>query len=763
MNQSSDNNNRDLLFTARRDAGINQAKAGAYFGVSRFAVGAWERDANHPDKTHRPRFITYLWDTLKLKYKPQHFDVVWHEVMEKLWGWDALMEEEHPTAGELRHQSSVPQILVPLVIDAPVRDFVGRANEVAEAVQYLHDTVADGRVALYAILGLGGVGKTQLAKEIAQNLQIDFPDGQLLIELGRDGYSTTSAHNERHLQPLQRAVQSLTQKNELPTSEHELVAVYRAALAGQRILILVDNAWDRAQVALFRPPVGCALIVTSREHIELDSIKTCRLGPLHPDAAVALLLKLCERIGGYAEELARLCAYLPLALRICGSLLQHTPRKPETLLRQLRTERLTYLVSPMRHPDEPTASVAASLRISYDALSPPLRRAMQQLSVFPASFTLEAATAVLEGSDAVETILETLFLRSMVEYSTETDRYVLHDLIREFCAKRLTNADQVRLRHAQYYLTITKTAEQRYVAGYPLEGLALFDRERVHIDAGWQWARNRAGSPEADDLLIGYDGTLFYIGDLRYDNRTERIWQAEAMRDAAIRRGRQFELMLSYNNLAVPYHLLGDYDRAITAYEHGLAIARELADRKQEGNFLNNMGFAFIEMGQFDKAIEYNQARIAIAQQLPDRRAALIGEASGMANLADAFLRRGDAQQALACAQRGYSLTCEYGDQRGQCTALGNMAAAFRALGEVAQARHYYEESIGLAKVLQDQRELSNASWQLGELLADHEPERALALMQVRVDYLEAMNHPDFAAHRATLDDVRKRIASRSS
>ncbi|HMO57649.1 MAG TPA: tetratricopeptide repeat protein [Roseiflexaceae bacterium] len=675
--------------------------------------------------------------------------------MVRTWHWEPLASHEHPGTPQQPHSAPTAYF----EIDAPTADFVGRTQEIAEIIDCLREMGDAKRVALCGIRGMGGVGKTELAREVAYRVHDLFPDGQLLVRLrGEQSQHLTHEHVLSPVQALQAIIEKLTGDDSVSGTEAELAARYRSVLHGRRMFILADNARDAQQVEPLRPPVGCALLVTSREHIALEGMRSFVLGALtpetNPDAAVTLLRSICRSIGVHADELARLCAYLPLALRICASLLEHTPRKPAAFLRQLQAERLTHMVAG-GDPNDPRFSVEASLQLSYNALTAPLQYVMQQASIFPASFDLAAAQAIIAGVESVPQALEHLYLRSIVEWQPSTERYALHDLVREFCSKRLTDADAVRLRHAQYYCTIMRTAEQRYRDGHPLEGLALFDAERVHIDTGWEWARQNAGVPEADQLLIDYDGSSFYIGDLRYDNRTERIWQAEAMRDAALRMGRRDALAQAYNNLGVPYHLLGDSPQAIAAYEHGLAIAREVGDKRQEGNLLGNLGFAFSDIGEYRKAIEYNLQRIEIARNLPERRLVLLGEAAGCANLADAYLKAGDAQRSLEYAQRGYDLTCEYGDQRGQCTALDNIAAVYEALGQEEEAIGRLEIAIQLAEDLGDRRELARTSWRLGKLLVKRDPQRAFALMRVQIDYLQSLNHPDLAQYIAEVAALR--------
>ncbi len=107
----------DMLCNVRRTARISQEEAGAHFGVSRFAVSAWERNVNPPNKALRDRFIGYLWDQLRLKYNPARFEQLWQAVMVQLWGWAALTDAEHPHPDEPTYSRTYPP--VPFLVDAP--------------------------------------------------------------------------------------------------------------------------------------------------------------------------------------------------------------------------------------------------------------------------------------------------------------------------------------------------------------------------------------------------------------------------------------------------------------------------------------------------------------------------------------------------------------------------------------------------------------------------------------------------------------------
>jgi len=109
----------------------------------------------------------------------------------------------------------------------------------------------------------------------------------------------------------------------VPDTEAELYGLYRSVLHGQRALLLMDNAASAEQVEPLIPPESCVLLVTSRRHFTLPGLCAKNLEALSPKDANKLLLTIAPRIDQQADEIARLCGYLPLALRLAGSALMN--------------------------------------------------------------------------------------------------------------------------------------------------------------------------------------------------------------------------------------------------------------------------------------------------------------------------------------------------------------------------------------------------------------------------------------------------------
>jgi hypothetical protein len=311
-------------------------------------------------------------------------------------------------------------------------------------------------------------------------------------------------------------------------------------LSGKRALIVADDAKDPIQIRPLLPPVGCGLLVTSRSRFSLPGMLTINLGPLPLEEAEKLLLTICPRIGEHAWKLAQLCSYLPLALRVSASVLQeHDTRDVAHYINQLQAERLTHLSDP-DNPNDPDASVDASLQLSYSTLEPVPRETLCQLSVFPASFDSAAAKTIVKIDADIEEALAILWRRSLVEWDNITARYSVDDLVRAFGTVRLENAEEVRLRYAHYYADVAAHAQNDlYLKGEVLAGLALFDQARIHIDTGWAWAMTHVGNRDADVLVLRYAVVTTDIGELRYNTQRERIPQLETALAAARRLGDQ--------------------------------------------------------------------------------------------------------------------------------------------------------------------------------------------------------------------------------
>jgi len=233
-------------------------------------------------------------------------------------------------------------------LPTPPADFTGRDAELNELMAKLET----GGATISGLQGMGGVGKTTLALKLAALLTPRYPDAQLFLDLkGASDKPLSPAEAMAHV------IRACHPTAKLPESETELKPLYQSMLHSQRALLLMDNAREAKQVEPLLPPATCCLLVTSRQHFTLPGLYAKDLNTLPPKDAGQLLLTIAPRIGAAAEAIAKLCGYLPQALRLAASALaEQIDLSPADYLRRLENAQTRL------------GLVEASLNLSYDLL-----------------------------------------------------------------------------------------------------------------------------------------------------------------------------------------------------------------------------------------------------------------------------------------------------------------------------------------------------------------------------------------------------------
>jgi hypothetical protein len=312
----------------------------------------------------------------------------------------------------------------------PPVDFTDRVDELE---QLITSSERKGHT-IFGLYGMAGVGKTTLAAKLAERLSKEYSDAQLYVDLqgaGPDSLPVSEA--------MTQIVRSFHPQIEIAANDATLANLYRSVLHSQKVLILLDNAAGPEQVAPLVPPSGCALIVTSRRQFVLPGMLSIRLDVLEEEAARAFISKIAPRIGEGGRQLAELCGYLPLALRVAASAVaESTDISVPAYLRRLsdNSERLNL--------------VDASITASYEMLDRELQSRWRALAVFPGGFDSRAVGAIWSTPEyATLQILRNLRKYSLVEWAERTvfgttiGRYRLHDLLRIFADSCLSEVERV--------------------------------------------------------------------------------------------------------------------------------------------------------------------------------------------------------------------------------------------------------------------------------------------------------------------------------
>lgn len=581
-------------------------------------------------------------------------------------------------------------------LPTPPADFTGRADELKELLA----AVKTGGVTISGLQGLGGVGKTALALKLAEQLKADYPDAQFYLDLKGVTQPLTPRDAMAYI------VRAWHPTAQLPEKEDEVAALYRSVLEGKHALLLMDNARDAQQVAPLIPPAGCLLLVTSRKHFTLPGLVEKNLDKLPPDDARELLQHIAPRLKkektDQVDELARLCGYLPLALRAVASALQEKKNiSPSDYANRLK-ETGKHLVLKEIDPSI-QKSVGAALQSSYELLSDDLRQKFRFASVFPDTFDLAAASAAWGiPPEAAQDSLSQLLNYSLVEFDETTNRYELHDLVRVFGGQLLSAKEQysAQKRHAGHYLEVMRYANDQYEKGGEsvIQGLALFDLEVTNIRAGHDWVV----AHQQDDNSIAewcwkYPNAGVYCLALRQHPRERIRWLEPALTAAQRSKQRNWEGQ-TLGNLGIAYDELGEYHRAIEYQEKRLEIVCEISDRQGEGRCLGNLGTAYYSMGEYHRAIEYHEKALAIDKELGNG----MGEGHDLGNLGLAYYSLGEYRRAIEYHEQDLQITRETGDRRGEGAALGNLGIAYYHLDENRRAIEYYEQSLTIAREIGD-------------------------------------------------------------
>ncbi len=583
-------------------------------------------------------------------------------------------------------------IAAPLPGDVPL---FGRDAE----TRWLVDSLKDRRGVALCARGLGGVGKTALAKHAGHELREHFPDGIAWVAMhGARGPALTAADAMRHV------IRFLDPTAQLPSDESALADAYQQALGGRRLLIVLDDAPDDpAAVRPLQPPAGNGLLVTSRFNIAFPGLAQRNLDVLD-DASAREMLR--QRSGrdlddATADAIVQRCGHLPLAVEVAGTqLAADETLSPKTYLDRLADAATRWDALAIAGLDD--ANVKGVLGLSLEQLRKQVPDAADRwlaLGVFPQDFDLRAAAAVWDcADDEARSTLGTLAHHALVQM--DGDRYRLHDLLRDLARHRANDLTDARRRHAVHFRDVLRKAERMHDAGHErvLEGLALFDGERANIEAGQQWAADNAGTDaRAQGLCAKYPLAGADVLAMRLPVATQRDWD-ETGRAAARAAGDGARERRLAGNLGIRYRELGEPQRAIACHERSRDLAREAGDRQGEANALGMLGHAYQETGRPDAARRAYKDALAIDREIGYRR----GEAMMLDGLGILARQEGDPAAALDWFGQALDVSREVGDRRGEGTTLHNMGVAHADLEQWAEARDCLHQALAIREDLSD-------------------------------------------------------------
>ncbi|MEU5594448.1 BTAD domain-containing putative transcriptional regulator [Streptomyces sp. NPDC020298] len=625
------------------------------------------------------------------------------ELQQKILQADpALAEPSAPVA----EPAVVP--VRPAQLPATVPDFTGRAAFVGELSEVLAsaseaDAGGGGRVmAVSALAGIGGVGKTTLAVHVAHQARAAFPDGQLYVDL--QGAGARAAEPETVLGSFLRALG--TADSAIPDSLEERAALYRSVLDGRRVLVLLDNAKDAAQVRPLLPGTeGCAALVTSRVRmVDLAGAHLVDLDVMSPDEALSLFTKIVgdERVASEREaalDVVAACGFLPLAIRIAASRLAARRTWTVSVL-------AVKLADERRRLDELQAgdlAVKATFELGYGALEPAQARAFRLLGLADGpDISLAAAAAVLDlPAEDTEDLLEALVDTSLLE-SAAPGRYRFHDLVRLYaraCAERdeqpPSERDAAMSRLLDFYLA---TAAGVYAIERP------GDRTVVHLEPTNYPGLSFPGHKEALDWLYSEADCL--LACVR-----------QSVSPATLRRA--VDLLLAAKDLAESGANAHQFGAAATVIRDA---AQTTGDARAEGRARTTLAQVHLTAGRFNEAEEEAQRAVELAADAHDPW--IDCNAPSERGIVAAYGNRH--AEAELYLQRTLAAYRADGNLPGEASALCNLSRVHLAMGRVESAVELAEAGVHIYRHMGLTVRVANGSYALGLALAEFgRPEEA--------------------------------------
>ncbi|MFD4636589.1 tetratricopeptide repeat protein [Lentzea sp. NPDC058436] len=613
-----------------------------------------------------------------------------------------------------RHEGTTISVSPIIGISAPVRKLVGRKLE----IDLLLDSLKPARESsgersiptVSVIVGMGGVGKSALAEQVAVQAVSNnwFRGGALHLRFGFESIGD-SGESRVALEPILRSLG--VPGAQIPEYRADQISMLHSLFhefdsRGDRILFVLDGVSESSQILDVIPKGGQhRVIVTTRHTLNLGPVTTVSMKILDPCSSIELLEsvllernKVDERIRvdeSKAIELARLCGHLPLALLISGSLLaDDLSLTVDMLARNLKEEMNEVGLDALVYGDQ---AISTSFEVSWRRLNvkhPEAAKLLQYIAVVPGIDIGTSAAAEILGSTPARIRPQLRILQQAHLLDAAAERWSMHDLVRKYVKHQPLSEedfDVVSNRFQTYYLEransfdqqlrrVQKTGEE---SAAHVQSLDWFDIERVNLISLVKWAATVGDYMYAAPLsfsLTNYFSARRYLAD----------WLETAQCVVNASKDHPAVLSTALEVLGRALQEARYFDRAVVAHLHAVDLFTLIGERLEAAGSLNSLGLAYRQLRRFNEAAAAHLKASLIGAELKD----LDLEANSLNNLGLDLRYLEELDQALDAHRKALELYQRDGNKSGLAMSWNNIGLVYRAKGMPKDSASAHEAAI---------------------------------------------------------------------